>query len=86
MLKIFVIGAFVAMWKKDADPNDFGWKTFGPDNVHRLEYIETVVDNAAGLYIVHPSMMTTEWVKVELDDAMHTLMESGKRNHVLITN
>ena len=49
ILKILVVGSFVAMWKKDADPNDFGCKMFGLDNVRFLEYIETVFDNAAGL-------------------------------------
>ena len=69
----------------DDDPNNFDEKMFGPDNVHQVEYIETVLANAADLYILHPSMMNEDWVKAELDDVMHTFMESGKRNHVLIT-
>ena len=85
LLRNLIVDSFEAKWKMDDDPNDFGEKMFGPDNVHRVEYIETVLDNAAGLYILHPSMMKDDWVKAELDDVMHTFMESGKRNHVLIT-
>ena len=76
---------FEGKWKKDKDLNDFGQKMFGPDNVHWVEYVETVLDNAAGLYILHKSMMNEDWVETELDDIMYTFMESGKRNHVLIT-
>ena len=69
--------SFEAKWKIDHDPNKFGAKMFGPDNLHRVEYIETILDNAAGLYILLPSMMNMHWVKEELDDVMHTFMESG---------
>ena len=58
---------------------------YGPDNVHCVELIETILDNAAGLYIIHPSMLNKEWVKAELDDVMKMLMESGETNHVLIS-
>ena len=37
------------------------------------------------LNILHASMMNEDWVKAELDNGMHTYMESGKRNRVLIT-
>ena len=63
--------SFVAKWKKDADPNDVGQKMFGPNNVRWLEYIETVLDNATGLYILHTSIMNEYWVKAELDNVMH---------------
>ena len=69
--------SFDAKWRMDDDPNDFGAKLFGPDNVHRVEYIETILDNASGLYILHPLMMNMHWVKEELDNVMHTFMESG---------
>ena len=52
-----VADAFLAKWKKDDDPNDFGRKMYGPDNVHRVELIETIFDNVAGLYIVHLSKL-----------------------------
>ena len=36
------------------------------------------------LNILHASMMNEDWVKAELEDVMHTFMESGKRNYALI--
>ena len=60
MLKKLVVDAFTARWKNDDDPNDFGCTMFGPDNVHCVELIKTVVDNAACLYIVRPSMLKEE--------------------------
>ena len=84
--KDLVADAFVAKWKKDDEPNDFGRKLFKPDNVHRVELIQIILDNMACLYIVHPSMLKEEWVKAELDDVMKMLMESGETNNVLISN
>ena len=75
---------FEARWKKDADPNDLGRKMFDPENSHRMEYVETVVDNAARYYITHRSMMKEEWVKEDLDEVMQTMMESGEIKYVLV--
>ena len=85
MLKFLVIDEFVARWKKDDDPNNFGRKIYGPDNIHRVELIETVVGNADRLYVVYPSMLKEEWVKAELDDVMKMRMESGESNHVIVS-
>ena len=59
-LKNLIIDVFEARWKKDADPNNFGRKFFGSENCHRVEYVETVVENAARYCITHRPMMKEE--------------------------
>ena len=86
MLKQMVADAFVAMWRKDDNPDDFGQKMYGSDNVHPVEVIHTILNNASCLIIVHPSMLKEEWSKNELDKVTMTLMESGETYNVSISN
>ena len=57
MLKNLIVDAFDARWKKDDGPNNHGRKLFGLENGHRVEYVQTIVENAERYYITHPSIM-----------------------------
>ena len=81
-----VVDAFVARWKKDDNPDDFGQKMYGSDNIQSIEIIQTILGNAGRLIIVHPTMLKEEYVKDESDEVMKTLMESGETYNVSISN
>ena len=81
-----VADAFVAKWKKDDNPDDFGQKMYGSDNVHPVGVIQNILDNTGCLIIVHPTMLKDEWAKNELDEVMKTRMESGDTYNVSISN
>ena len=79
-----VVGAFVSMWRKDDDPDDFGQKMYGSDNAPRVKVIESILNNAGRLIIFRPTMLREKWAENELDKVMKTLMHSGETYHVSI--
>ena len=81
-----VADAFVAKWKKDDNPDDFGQNMYGSDNIQSIEIIQTILGNAGRLVIVHPTMLNEECVKNELDEVMKTFMESGKTYNLSVSN
>ena len=77
MLKMLIVDAFVAKWKKDDDPNGSGRKMYGPDNVHSVELIETILDNAAHLEIVNQQKKVETITWFDSPDSMRIFITSS---------
>ena len=58
-----VADVFVAMWRKDDDPDDFGQQMYGSDNVPRVEFNQSILKNAGWLITLHPTILREPLVR-----------------------